>query len=83
MFLGLALGNSFGTWEGNFAVVSLGPLAGLMIVTGEVSLVGLSLTLPLGTPLESTNPGSELSDTLLGAPLGLRFLSDAVRCMCC
>ena len=47
------------------------------------SLVLLSLVLTIGYPLEYTNPGSELSDTLLGAPLGLRFLSEAVRCMCC
>ena len=62
--------------------VLLCTMPGLMIGTGEVSLVDLSLGLPLGYPLDSTNPVDELHDTLLGAPLGLWFGSEATRCMC-
>ena len=39
--LGLSLGNSFDTWEVSLVEVSLGTLAGLMICTGELYLVGL------------------------------------------
>ena len=53
--------------------VSLGRMSGLMIGTGEGSLVGLSLGLPLGSPLEYPNPGDDLPVMLLGAPLGLWF----------
>ena len=53
-----------------------------MIVTGEVSLVGLSRVLLLGSPLESPNTGSELPGQLLCAPLGLWFGSEASRCIC-
>ena len=56
IFLGLALGNSFGTWEGYFIGVSLGALGVSMIDTGEGYLVGLSLGLPIGTPIEYQNP---------------------------
>ena len=45
-------------------------MAGLMIGNGEVSLIGLSMGFPLGTPLESPNPIDEMPDTLLGAPMG-------------
>ena len=63
-------------------VVLFGTLVGLMIGTGEVSLVGLSLVLPLGYPLESTNTGVDMPGTLMGASLGLWFGSEAVRCWC-
>ena len=36
--------------------VSLGTLVVLMIVTGEVYMVDLSMGLQLGSPLDSTNP---------------------------
>ena len=77
MFLGLALGNSFGTWEGNFAVVSLGPLSGLIIVTGEVSLIVLSLVIKHISPPQSPNLESvigsfvgSVSRTILVNPYG-------------
>ena len=56
--------------------VSLCPLSGFIIFTREVSLVGFSLVLSLGSPLESPNPGSDLSSTLLREPFGLWFGSD-------
>ena len=51
MFLGLALGNSFDIWEGCIIGVSLGTLTFLMMSHVEGSLVGLSLVLPIGSPL--------------------------------
>ena len=51
-------------------VFSLGTLVGLIIGTGEGSLVGLSLVLTLGYPLGYPNPGAYLTGTLLGMPLG-------------
>ena len=83
MFLELALGNSFGTWYGYLVGVSLDKLARLMIVTGEGFLVGLSLGLPLGSPLKSTNIGADLPIKILGAPLRLSFGYSAFRCWCC
>ena len=68
--LGLALCNSFGTREVSFVVVSLGILSGLMIGTGEGSLIGLSLGLPLDFPIDSPNPGCDMPDMLLGAHAG-------------
>ena len=44
-------------WEGYLVGVSLGTMYVLMIGTGKGSLVGLSLGLPLGSPLEYPNPG--------------------------
>ena len=82
MFLGLALCNYFGTREGSLVGVSLGLLDGLMIGTGEVYLVGLSLELPLGFPFEYKNPGAELSGILMGVPIGFWFDSEASRCLC-
>ena len=41
MLIGLELENYFGTQEGYLVGVSLATLTGLMIGTGEVSLVGL------------------------------------------
>ena len=82
MLLGLVLFNSFDTWEGYLVRVSLGTLARLIIVTREGSLVVLSLLISIGFPLESPNPGDELPGTLLGAPIGLWFGSEAVRCLC-
>ena len=61
-----------------FGWISLGPMAGFVIGTGEVYLVGLSLGFPLGYPLDYPNPGAELSGTLLVASLGLWFFSDMV-----
>ena len=61
MLILLALVNSFGTWEVYLFGVSLDTLSGLIIGTGEGSLVGLSMGLPLGSPLESQNPGDEIS----------------------
>ena len=57
MFIGLALENSFGTWDVSLVGVSLGPIYGLMTVTEEVSLVWLSLGLALGSPFGYPNPG--------------------------
>ena len=59
-------------------IFSLVTLAGLIIGTGEGSLIGLSLGLPLGSPLESTNTGADMPGTLLGAPPGLWFEFDVV-----
>ena len=50
-FLGLALDNSFGTWELYLVGLSLGTLAGLLIGNVEGSLVRLSLAIPLGSPI--------------------------------
>ena len=63
-------------------VFSLGKLVGLMIVTGEGYFVGLSLVLPLGYPLQYTNPGDDMPDMLPVAPLGFGFGSEAIRCRC-
>ena len=57
---------------------SLGPMAGFVIGTLEVYLVGLSLGFPLGYPLDYPNTGAELSGTLLFAPLRLWFFSDVI-----
>ena len=65
MLLGLALENSFRSWEGYLVVVSLVPLDGLVIGTGEGYLAGLSLRLPLGYPLDSPNPVLELPGMIL------------------
>ena len=62
---------------------SLGTLSVLMIVTEEVYLVGLSLGLQLGYPLEYTNTGADLPGTLLVAPLGLWFGSELFTFLCC
>ena len=61
-------------------VVLFGTLVGLIIGTVEVSLVGLSLGLPHGYPLESTNTGVDMHGTLMGASLGLRLGYEAIRC---
>ena len=81
IFLDLELFNSFGTWKVYLVGFLLRTMDGLMIGTGEGSLVGLSLVLPLVYPLESPNTGSELYDTLLGSPLGLWFGSEVARCL--
>ena len=80
MLLFWALENYFGTWEGYLVSVSLGKLAVLMIGTGEGCLVGLSLRLPLVSPLESPNPGADsvylfvsLNGMVLGMSLGNRI----------
>ena len=85
MLIGLVLINSFGKWEGLFVEVSLGTPDRLMIGTVEGYLIGLSLVISLGSPLESPNPGSDLPGILLGAHLGLWFGSEAARflCFCC
>ena len=75
VLLVLALFDSFGIWEGYLVGFSLGILSGLMIFTGEVYLVGLSLVLLLRSPLDSPNPITELTVMLLGAPLGMWFVS--------
>ena len=49
-----------------------------MLGTEEGSLVRLSLGLPLGSPIESPNTEDVLSGTLLGAFIGLWFVSEAV-----
>ena len=59
--------------------VSLGTLGVLIIGTAEVSLVGLSLGLSLGSPLEYKNTGYVLPGMLIGAPFSLWFGSEAVR----
>ena len=48
-------------------------MVGLMIGTGGLYLVGLSLVLTLGSPLEYPNTGADIPGMLLGAPLGLWF----------
>ena len=78
IFIGLVLSNSFGTWEESLVGVSLGTLIGLMIFTGKVYFVGLSLGLPLGLPLGYTNIEAVLSGTLLGATIGFWVLYEAV-----
>ena len=50
-----------------------------MIGIGEGFSVGLSLVLSLVSPLEPPNHGSELPSTLMGAPRGLRFVSEVIR----
>ena len=69
MFLVLSFVYSFVTWELYLVVVLLVTLVGLVIGTGEVYLVELSLGLLLEYLLESPNNGAGLPDTLLGAPL--------------
>ena len=78
VLLGFSYYNSSGTWEGYLVGFSLVPMAVLMIGTDEGSVVGLSLVFPLGSPLDSPNPGADLSGTLLYAPLGLWFFFDVV-----
>ena len=83
ILFGLAYGNYFASRGGYLVGVSLGTLSGLAIVPGEGFLVGLSLVLPLGYLLEYPNHGSDITDTLLVAPLELWFGSEAVRFLCC
>ena len=82
IYICLTLWNSFSTCEGYLVVVSIVSLSGLMIRTIEGYLVGLSLQVPLRSPLESQNPGSEMPGTLLVAPIGLWFFSELFRCLC-
>ena len=63
--------------------VSLGTVSVLVIGTGEEYLVGLSLGLTIGPPIEYPDPGAELHGTLMVLPLGLCFCFEAVRCLCC
>ena len=72
MFLGLELCNYFVTWKGYLVGVSLCPLDGLMIDTGEGSLVGLSLVLPLVSPFDSLIPllNGIIIDISIVNPLG-------------
>ena len=58
--------------------VSLVRMDGLMIGTGEGSLVGLSMGLTFGSQLDFPNPGAHLHSMLRKAPLGLWFGSDVV-----
>ena len=44
--------------------------------------LGLSLVLPLGSPLDSPNTGADMHSKFLGTPLGLYFGSEVSRCMC-
>ena len=60
-------------------VFLFGTLVGLIIGTGEVCFVGLSLVFPFGNPLESTNTGVDMPSTLMGNSLGLWFGYEAVR----
>ena len=53
-----------------------------MISIEEVSMYGLSLAIPFGYSFESSNPGAGISDTLMGVPLGIGFVSEEVRCLC-
>ena len=82
MFIRFALGNSFGTWVGYLVGVSLVKMGGLLIGTGELFLVGLSMVFTLGYLLESPNPGSVLPGTLIETPIGFWFGSEAVRYWC-
>ena len=51
-----------------------------MIGTVEVSLVSLSMGLPHGYPLESTNTGVDMHGTVIGSSHGLWFGYEVVRC---
>ena len=84
IFLGLALENSFGTWEGYSVLVSLVTVGRFIIGTGEGYLVSLSLGFSLGSLIESKNTFSVLTVMLLGASLGLWFRSEVVgyNCSC-
>ena len=82
ILLGLALGNYFDAWEGYFVGFSLVSLAELVIGDVEVYLVGLSLVLPLGSPLESPNPGADFTGMLIGELLGLWFGYEVCRYSC-
>ena len=53
-----------------------------MVFTGGISLVGLSLGIPLVPPLEYPNPVVVMHGTLIGMPLGMWFGSEAVRYWC-
>ena len=75
----MTLGNCYDKKEGYLVVVSLSTLGSLIIVTLEVSLVGLSLVLSVEYTLESPNPGAVMSGTLLGATPGLWFVSESLR----
>ena len=83
MLLGLSLVNYFGTYEGYLFRSLLCTLAGLILDTVERYLVGLSLRITIGYPLEYLNLGYFLSVTLMGVPLWLWFVSESVRCHCC
>ena len=63
-------------------VVLFGTLVGLMIGTGELSLVGLPFVLTLEYPLESTNNGVDMPGTLLSAYLWQWFGSKGVSFWC-
>ena len=71
IFLGLVLSNSFCTWKVFFVGVLIGTLSDFIIDAVEGYLVGLSLGLPLRSPLEYINPGSDLPGMLMVAPLGV------------
>ena len=75
MLLGLELFDYFVTRKVSLVGVSLGPMYGLMLGTGEEYLAGLSLGLLLGSPLEYPNNGSDLTVMLLSVTLGLCFSS--------
>ena len=62
--------------------VLFGILVGFIIGTVEVSLVGLSLDVPHGYPLESTNTGVGIIGTLLITYIGLWIGSEAFSCWC-
>ena len=78
--LGLELGTFNGTWERSLVGVSPGTLGDLVIGTWEGSLVSLSLIIPIGSPIESSNCVSVMPVMLLGAPLGLWFVSESFWC---
>ena len=82
VFIGLSLGNPFGTLEISFTGVSPGKMGDLMIDTKEVSLVVLSMGIPIVSLLKFQNCGDVMPGTLLGDPLGLWFGSEAVRYWC-
>ena len=72
MLLELEIYNYFGTWEISLVRFTLGTLTVLMIRNGEGHLVGLSLGLPIRSPLDSPNPGLTeiILDMYLENPLG-------------
>ena len=81
ILIGLELGNSFGTLVRIFGWSFTWHTSWFGIGTVEVYLLGFSLGLLLGSPLESPNHGSDIPVMLLGTSLGLLFGSEAIRCL--
>ena len=74
MLLLFSLVNAFGTWEIYLVGVTLVTLGSLMIFTGEIFLVVLSLVLSLVYPPEYPNAGAVLCTLFV-------YLSEFILCM--